>query len=364
MTNFHFYNPVKIEFGPGCLQKAGMMVGGRKAVLITTAGMEKRGGVSEIRAHGVALSGVLSGIAPTPDFAGLAGPYAEMQKMGAEVILAMGGGSVIDTAKILSVRTASRSFDAIKKMIQQAAEPLEATIPVIAIPTTSGTGSEVTPWATVWDSQGKNKYSLQSRRLFPESCLCDPQLTLSLPEDMTIWTGLDALSHSFEAIWNKNANPVSTVFARKAAGIILKTLPLLKNCLEDLALREAMMLASLYAGLASSNTETAIAHAISYYLTLHYGVHHGLACGFSLPAILEAAAGRDPGLDTDLSGILEAIAGKNLRDWFREIGIETKAEHYHLSRGDLSGLADFLSATPRAGNFLFPEQLGTILGKL
>ena len=113
----------------------------------------------------------------------------------------------------------------------------------------------------------------------------DSELTLSLPKKITIETSLDAMSHSFESIWNINSNPVSNIHARNSINIILKNLPLLVKDLENIKLREEIMKASMSAGLAFSNTKTAISHSISYPITLKYKVPHGIACSFTLPII-------------------------------------------------------------------------------
>ena len=123
--------------------------------------------------------------------------------------------------------------------------------------------------------------------MYPKEAFYDANLTLSLPRQTTIYTALDALSHRFESIWNNNANPISTHYALMAIEIILRDLVELSQNLHSLQLRSNLMLASIYAGLAFSNTQTALAHALSYPLTMRFGTPHGLACSFSLPLLLE-----------------------------------------------------------------------------
>ena len=206
--------------------------------------------------------------------------------------MALGGGSVIDAAKVLAA--AAGDFDRVRRFLEtgMGADALGRT-PIIAVPTTAGTGSEVTCWATVWDTEAKKKYSLARDALYPETALVDPLLTLGLPRGITISTGLDALSHALESIWNVNANPVSTSLAEVAAREVMDALPLLARDLGNAELRPRLARASLFAGLAFSNTRTALAHALSYHLTLHHGVPHGIACSFSLPMVMRAVAGCD-----------------------------------------------------------------------
>ncbi len=147
------------------------------------------------------------------------------------------------------------------------------------------------------------KYSLARETLYPETALVDPLPTLGLPRAVTVSTGLDALSHALESIWNVNANPVSSNLAEIAAREVLEALPLLADDLASEVLRTRLARASLFAGLAFSNTRTALAHALSYHLTLHHGVPHGIACSFSLPMVMRAVAGCDPACDASLKRI-------------------------------------------------------------
>ena len=195
-----------------------------------------------------------------------------------DAIIALGGGSVIDSAKFLSVDSV---FENDNFKIKSQPKKL------FAFATTSGTSSELTHWATIWENDAFVKHSLSDEILYPKEAIYDPNLTLSLPRQTTIYTALDALSHSFESIWNNNANPISTHYALMAIEIILRDLVELSQNLHSLQLRSNLMLASIYAGLAFSNTQTALAHALSYPLTMRFGTPHGLACSFSLPLLLE-----------------------------------------------------------------------------
>src|SRR5262249_49423231 len=176
---------------------------------------------------------------------------------------------------------------------------------LVAVPTTAGTGSEVTPWATLWDRSAgaPKKYSLHVEETWPSHAVVDPSLTLSAPESVTRNSALDALSHSLESIWNVNANPVSDTLAVEAARTVIATLPRLLAAPQDRKLRTEMSRASLTAGLAFSNTRTALAHSISYEMTLKHGLPHGLACSFTLPMVWSLAAGADPRRDDVLGRI-------------------------------------------------------------
>jgi phosphonate metabolism-associated iron-containing alcohol dehydrogenase len=199
-------------------------------------------------------------------------------------VVAIGGGSAMDTAKVVKAHLSTGKTD-IFELIGYT-DDYPKTIPSIFLPTTHGTASEVTMWGTVWDMDEKKKHSISHVSLYPDIAILDGALTLSLPLDISIITTLDALSHSFESIWNKNANPTSTEYAISAICSILHNVPKLKTNPYDLNIRTNLLHASTTAGLAFSNTKTAAAHSISYPLTIHYGIPHGVACSLPLVPLL------------------------------------------------------------------------------
>lgn len=277
---FNYHNPVKIHFGVKWLEAVenlAQRLKDTKFLLITSQGFSKRGLSAQIQnVLAKQLAGIIDEIAPNPQIKHLQSIKAKLCDF--DAIIALGGGSVVDSAKFLSVDSV---FENDNFKIKSQPKKL------FAFATTSGTSSELTHWATVWDNDAFVKHSLSDEILYPKEAFYDANLTLSLPRQTTIYTALDALSHSFESIWNNNANPISTHYALMAIEIILRDLVELSQNLHSLQLRSNLMLASIYAGLAFSNTQTALAHALSYPLTMRFGTPHGLACSFSLPLLLE-----------------------------------------------------------------------------
>lgn len=277
---FNYHNPVKIHFGVKWLEAVenlAQRLKDTKFLLITSQGFSKRGLSAQIQnVLAKQLVVVVDEIAPNPQIKHLQSIKAKLCDF--DAIIALGGGSVIDSAKFLSVDSV---FENDNFKIKSQPKKL------FAFATTSGTSSELTHWATVWDNDAFVKHSLSDEILYPKEAFYDANLSLSLPRQTTIYTALDALSHSFESIWNNNANPISTHYALMAIEIILRDLVELSQNLHSLKLRSNLMLASIYAGLAFSNTQTALAHALSYPLTMRFGTPHGLACSFSLPLLLE-----------------------------------------------------------------------------
>ena len=286
---WNYQNPVSINFGEGIFKKIHQFIGGRNYALITYSDDQFTSYTRSLIKTSGKPALLINDIAPNPDFELLseqAKLYSEIKNK-PEVIVALGGGSVIDSAKVFSA--AENGFENIKKFLEtkKGGEDLSST-PIIAVPSTSGTGSEVTCWATIWDKKNSRKYSLAHEKLFPEIALIDPKLMMGKSYELTLVTALDALSHALESIWNINANTISANHATFAAKSILKILPTLLNDLTNINLRTEMASASLSAGLAFSSTKTAIAHNLSYPITLGWGVPHGIACSFTLPTILQS----------------------------------------------------------------------------
>ena len=371
-SKWSFYNPVRLVAGGGVLEELLVHLAEGKVLLVTTPGFTKRGFTEK-------LAGlleereivVLDSVSPNPTIDKLEEDARRLDGQGIRQIIALGGGSAIDSAKVFSfMLAAGREFSLRGHFEEQSPLPDIRPLPLTAIPTTAGTGSEVTPFATIWDLSGEKKYSLSSPRLFARRALLDPKLTLTLPRDLTVVTGLDALSHALESLWNRRANPVTRAYALRAAAIALETLPALAIDLKNTELRTKMMEASLLAGLAISGSRTALAHSISYPITARYGMPHGLACSFTLPAILEFNAAADDGRLLDaaralgfasLGGFVEGIA-----ELFKQLGVRDLLEQYIQGADDLLILVPQMFTPGRADNNLrglSSAQLREIIGR-
>jgi phosphonate metabolism-associated iron-containing alcohol dehydrogenase len=349
-------NPVQIEFGVDSFAKLAELIGARRYALVTygepffdelVGRLEKTAGAPVL---------IISDVAPNPDYRLLAeqtARFAELERQ-PEVIVALGGGSVIDSAKVFAA--AGGDFGKVRTFLesQKGAEQLSAT-PIIAVPTTAGTGSEVTCWGTVWDEANGKKYSLARPNLYPTHAVVDPRLMLGKPQLLTISTGLDALSHALESLWNVNNNPVSANHAVLAARTILDVLPKLVRDLENIELRSRMAMAALFAGLAFSNTKTAIAHSLSYPITLRYGVQHGIACSFSLPMVLRSVEGVGGICEDSLKQIFGADLTRgadDLEDFLGFLGISSNPASYRIDREVWRLLIEDSLQGERGKNFL------------
>ena len=360
--NWRYHNPVAVHFGAGSLETLAHLVANRRVAAVVFPEAQAVGLVDRLRAMlGRSLTSVIDRTEPNPDVASLAEIYESFwAKNEADVIVAVGGGSVIDTAKALMVGTEDRRFASLVSLLASGRPftPCEAKT-LIAIPTTAGTGSEVTPWATIWDRGAQRKYSLHLDETWPSAAIIDPLLILSLPPGPTLASALDALSHALESIWNVNANPISDEHAVAAASRVLDVLPRLMRAPSDSTLRNQMSLAALQAGLAFSNTKTALAHSISYEMTLRHGLPHGIACSFTLPLVLTRALGVNAERDAVLARIFGASldsAPKRLTDFLEGLGVRTRFDAYGVGPAEAARMVENALGGVRGKNFIGAVQ--------
>jgi phosphonate metabolism-associated iron-containing alcohol dehydrogenase len=352
-NNFSYFMPTNIIYGNNELDNIDKYINGRKTLLITSEGFIKRGLVEKLKSLTLHIQDVISEVKSHPEFKDLEITYNKIQDIDFELILAIGGGSVLDASKFFSVYNEKKEYQFVEDIIKgKIPKENYKLVPIISIPTTAGTGSEITPWATIWDMDEKKKYSLHLPDLFSEIAIYDPVLTLSVPLDITIQTGLDTLSHALESIWNKNANPITISYAIQSAKLIVENLVLLSNNLQNLEYRDNIMKACMYAGLAFSNTQTAIAHAMSYYITAHKGVDHGIACSFTLPMLIDNIIGKYDFIDDALIKIFGELSSKKLRTILKELDVPTEFKDYDVNNDEFNELKLSLSNNQRAGNSL------------
>jgi len=198
-----------------------------------------------------------------------------------DVVVAVGGGSVIDMAKLINILAAQA--DAPADYVLRARPLTRRGMPLVAIPTTAGSGSEATHFAVVY--AGKRKYSLEHDFMLPDVAIVDPQFTMNLPPGITAATGLDALAQAMESFWSVNSDAASKAYSRQAIRLILANLPAAVHRPSARA-RLQMARAACLAGRAIDITRTTASHAISYTLTARHSVDHGQAVALTLGALL------------------------------------------------------------------------------
>ena len=243
-------------------------------------------------------------------------------------VWALGGGTTLDLGKLLRWRMPQLS-QAPLAWRNNEVPPGTVRHSLWCSPSTAGTGSEVTPWATVWDLNGRpaRKRSWYPPSGYPDRALVDAHLTLGCPEHVMRDCALDALSHALESLWNKQACDRSRPLAKQAARLILEALPRLLQSPQDAHWRTQLSSASLLAGMAMAHTQTALAHALSYELTLSENIAHGQACAIWLPMTMELACLRSEQVRCDLHEVFDEpaeLALQSLRTWLVDLGVSPR----------------------------------------
>ncbi|OGP49676.1 MAG: hypothetical protein A2Y79_05140 [Deltaproteobacteria bacterium RBG_13_43_22] len=227
------------------------------------------------------------------------------------LVIGIGGGSTLDTAKAVAMLALNSGKVSDYVGLDLVPHP---GLPTILVPTSAGTGSEVTFTAVFTNRAAKTKGGINSRFLYPTVALLDPELTLSLPPQITAQTGMDALTHAMEAYTSNKANPLSDMAAEKAITLIGRYLKKAVKNGKDLKAREGMLLGSLLAGMALANAGVGAVHAMAYPLGALFNITHGLANAVLLPYVLEfnrvACPERFARMEFLLSGSVAAISAE------------------------------------------------------
>ncbi|MCU0492782.1 MAG: iron-containing alcohol dehydrogenase [Chloroflexaceae bacterium] len=288
---FHLHTPTPIEFGIGVAAKVGKRassLGMRHALLVTDAGLARSPAFDAARASleaaGVAATAYTEVVLdPTAD--SISHAVAAYRATGADGLVALGGGSAMDTAKALGVLAVAGGDDIVPYTFGGSGV-IQGIPPLICMPTTAGTGAEITFVAIVTHDEQQKKL-LRDARLAPALALVDPALTASMPPHLTAYTGMDALSHALEALTSTLANPISDALALDAIWRINRALPQAVAQGDDLEARADMSLAAMVAGMAFLNGRVHLGHAVGHSFGTHFKLAHGLACIVCMPAILE-----------------------------------------------------------------------------
>jgi alcohol dehydrogenase len=287
---FTYHLPTKIIFGQPALEALRAELAAltaERVLLVSDAGLARLGLVEQFRA-GLSDDGrqvvVFADIGTNPTTTEVAAGLALAQELGSQAIVALGGGSAIDVAKAIAMLMANGGSYA---DYQWGGKPITRPgLPLLATPTTAGTGSEVTKVAVIVDPDRPFKKGVLSPHMFPHAAVIDPELTRSLPLLLTAATGMDAFSHGLEAYIGRRANPHTDPFALAALETIWWALPRAVADGQNMPAREAMMLAAIWAGTAMDHAGLGLIHSLSGPLTGALHLHHGLANAILLPHVL------------------------------------------------------------------------------
>jgi alcohol dehydrogenase len=280
----------EVTFGTGAISGLGDLVrstGARKFVLIADAALEELGIVESVMGNlnAAGLNGkVFTGVEPEPYLDNAEQSAALGREIAAQVVIGMGGGSAMDTAKAAAVLMTNDGKAQDYVGLNLVPKP---GVPTIMVPTTAGTGSEVTFTAVFTNRETKAKGGINSEYMFPDKALLDPALTAPLPPEVTASTGMDALTHAIESVTSLSCSVFTEALAFAAIRLIAQSLRRAVFHPDDMSAREQMLYGSLLGGMALADAGVGAAHALAYPLGGLYRVPHGLANAMLIPHVME-----------------------------------------------------------------------------
>ncbi|MEB3103608.1 iron-containing alcohol dehydrogenase [Ferviditalea candida] len=289
--SFHqLFMPNRIMYGPGSFDEVGKLTGsfGKKAMIISDPIMDRIGNVQLCEKY-LGEQGIpyakYTGIDSEPTDIHVREALEICRREACDVIVAVGGGSCLDTAKAVAVLMTNGGHIRDYVGIQEPYK--EKPLPLIAVPTTAGTGSEVTKVTVIIDTENDVKLMISHPAFLPAAAIVDPVLTLSCPPSVTAATGVDALCHAVEAFISRRAQPVTDTWALQAIELIMNNLRLAYQQKDHMEARSEMALASMLAGAAFSNSSVTLVHGMSRPIGAMFHVPHGVSNAMLLPAVLE-----------------------------------------------------------------------------
>lgn len=380
IDTFEFSLPTKIIFGWGSLEKLGKEASnlGSKAILITGRKSLKEAGIldnviKDLDEHEVRLI-LFSDVEVDPSIETIDKAVSVAKKEGCNLVIGIGGGSVLDTAK--SVSGLINENGEVKEYLA-GKEIQNDTAPFIAVPTTAGTGSEVTKNAVITDKERRIKISFRSFKLIPKIALVDPSLTVTMPKKLTSASGMDALSHAIEAYLSKNSNEITDSLAATSIRLIGENLLGAFNEGSNKEYRENMMFASVLAGMAFANAGLGLVHALSHPLGPRFNIPHGVACALMLPYVMEFNILGRLGKISEIASLLgenvenrmdtsHIIAIEKVRSLVQQVGLPTKLTQIGFTKKNIESIVE---DTKFSGSLRFnprtvtPQDIENILKK-
>ncbi|WP_409292434.1 iron-containing alcohol dehydrogenase [Peribacillus sp. SCS-37] len=317
MKSLEFNMPTIIKAGNGEFLHTGsymkQFIGGERILIITDPGIEKAGftdKVKELLGQEGYITETFNRVSPNPRDADCKAGGEAARNFGADAILALGGGSVIDSAKAIAIL---HSLGGEPQDYAGRNNVPEKVTPIAVIPTTAGTGAEVTRSSVITDTAKKIKFTIKDVHIAPVLAIVDPELTYNLPAHLTASTGMDALVHAMEAYTCRLANPISDALAKQAMKYIYPYLRRAFNDGSDIEARYHLMIGSTIAGMAFSHADVASVHCMAEAIGGLYDTPHGMANSMFLPYIVEFNAGADIEKHAEIARIT-GIASPNESD--------------------------------------------------
>ncbi|WP_163527080.1 iron-containing alcohol dehydrogenase [Halobacillus ihumii] len=381
-SNFEFSVRTVVHNGPGSRSKLPDLIkglGGKKVILFTDQGLTKAGVTEKVtklieqESGNIELAGVFDEIVQDAKTTVINKGVQFFKENDGDVLVALGGGSVLDTVKAVKFmlhRQFSDIHDALTGNTFEAwpqAQPIP--IPHVAIPTTAGTGAEVSPISVVFNEKTDLKISIINPFINADLALLDPELTVGLPAAITAFTGFDALTHAIEAYFSPQANPMTDAYALQSTRMIKDNIAIAVSEGNDLEARGNMLTASCMAISAFSLSLNAIpVHNLAHALGARYGIPHGLANAVLLPSVMENLAPmylprvRDFAEILQLENISESPkqcleqVTTYIRDLRNHIGLASTFEGVNIDLKDMEAIVTAVQLDPAGIAFRIPED--------
>lgn len=354
---FEFMTAGRILFGQGAVNQLGTLSAmyGNKVLLVTGGQKDINARIQTILAQeGLAVTHIV--VQGEPDVESVTRHLTQARADGCDMVVAMGGGSALDTGKILAAMLKNPGTVMDYLEVVGGGMPLkEPSAPLVAVPTTAGTGAEVTKNAVISVPEHRVKVSMRSATMVPELALLDPELTVSVPHHVTASTGLDALTQVLEPFLSPMGNPVTDAFCREGIRLAAKSLVTACDDGGDIQAREDMLLASLFGGMALANAKLGAVHGFAGVMGGMYDIPHGVLCAVLLPHVMEtnwlALEARAPGHRAlehlrEAAALLTGDPGAGIEEgvrWIRaacgHLGIRGLAE-YGVESSDFPGIIE------------------------
>jgi alcohol dehydrogenase class IV len=366
MKSFSYFQPTEIRYGCGRLSEVGEAVAryGKRCLLVTVATASAppfAALFARVKGY-LAESGVevahFEGVVPNPTTECITAGAKMAREFGADVVLGVGGGSSMDTAKAIAVE-ATHPGTAWDYRWCSETQPTDKTLPIIAVTTTSGTGSQFTQVAVLTNSAQRDKSALYNSLIYAKVGIVDPELMGTVPPHVTASTGFDVFCHAFEAYLHVNASPYTNMMALKAIGLVAKYLLTAVEDGSNLKARKAMAWADSLAGLCIANAGVTLPHGIGMTIGGYYPhVMHGEALAVTYPEFTRytypyaveqfATMGRifDPQLKDEPSEVAAAKSCEVLDDFMKTIGMWLSFEGLNVSEEELVLIADHSQVLP------------------
>lgn len=331
---------VGIRFGAGAITQLPEVISGlhkSKVLIITDPGVAAAGVLAKVEAilkSGGIQSVSFAEIKPNPNTILIDAAAKVGIEFGADTVVALGGGSSLDSAKGVALVVANPTFSS--AAFNYSITPDKPALPIIAIPTTSGTGSETNSWGVIDDPIRQCKFYVGDASTTPVVAILDPELTVGLPPRPTAGTGIDALTHAIESLTSKGSSVVSAAYAHQAIKLISKSLPVAFKDGKNIDARGDMLMGAHLAGLALTLSGLGLVHGVAHSVSATVGAAHGEALATVLPEVMEfnskvvgdvyASIGYDMGVSANSETVISAV-----RDLSDEIQIRNKLSHYGVT---------------------------------